>query len=304
MGGGQNHTARRCDAARRAPMSVGDAHDHGNDGRHRAAARPRRLRGHRPRRRRGVRRLRALSARRPLGAHAHPQRLGQEYAADRDDARAKPVHVRILSRRHRRTDGATDFCQRHPLPHALRRAQRHAQHGSAGARGEAGRSLYRRRRGLHAEPGPHRRLLRTQDARADQARRRCGLHQGPERAAHSRARAHAGAGAQGRLRRIAAASAFALPDRACPLHGASRHRARRRRGAYGDLHSGERCIASRHGGLRAERAARRLCRAARSRTRSPKSPSACVTSPRARASRSDTSSSTTPSTTSTRCPAA
>ncbi len=44
----------------------------------------------------------------------------------------------------------TDFRQRHPLPHALRRAQRHAQHGSAGARRKEGRPLYRRRRGLHA----------------------------------------------------------------------------------------------------------------------------------------------------------
>ncbi len=77
----------------------------------------------------------------------------------------------------------------------------------------------------------------AQDARSDQARRRCDLPQGSERAAHSRTRAYAGAGAQGRLRRVAAAPAFALPDRAGSLHGASRHRAWRRRGAYGDLHS-------------------------------------------------------------------
>ncbi len=48
-----------------------------------------------------------------------------------------------------------------------------------------GGPLYRGRRGLHAQSGSHRRLLCAQDARADQARRRRGLPQGPERASHA-----------------------------------------------------------------------------------------------------------------------
>ena len=79
-------------------------------------------------------------------------------------------------------------------------------------------ALYRRRRGLYAQPRSHRRILCAQDARTDQARRRRGLHQGSERAAHSGARADAGAGDEGRLRRAAAAAAFALPHRARPAY--------------------------------------------------------------------------------------
>ena len=32
---------------------------------------------------------------------------------------AEPLHLRVLSRRHRRADRRTHLCQRHPLSHAL-----------------------------------------------------------------------------------------------------------------------------------------------------------------------------------------
>ncbi len=82
------------------------------------------------------------------------------------------------------------------------------------------RPLYRRRRGLHAESRPHRRVLRAQNARAGQARRRRGLTS-RTRADCSRPNARTRWCRRSRpsAAALAAASAFALPHRACPLYG-------------------------------------------------------------------------------------
>ena len=169
---------------------------------------------------------------------------------------AKPVHVRVLSRRHRRTDGERIFANgiRYHTPYDALNDMRNMEVPVRAAKKvglyTAGGVVYTLSP-VHTDEYYARKIKR-----AGRARRRRDLHQGSERAADSRARAHAGAGPQGRLRHAAAASSFALPHRACPLHGASRHRTRRRHGAYGDLHSGQRRFASRHGKLHGERAAR------------------------------------------------
>ena len=139
-----NHQPGRRDIARCAPVPVGDAHDNGNDGGSGAHASTAL----------GLRQSISLVGavfdvcvrylrEDPLGANAHPQRLGQADAADRDDARPEPVHVRVLSGRYCRTNGGKNIRQRHPISHALRRPQRYAQHAGAGTCRQKGRPLYR-----------------------------------------------------------------------------------------------------------------------------------------------------------------
>ena len=130
-------------------------------------------------------------------------------------------------------------------------------------------------------------------------------HQGRQRAVDAGARENPGAGDQGRLRRAAAASAFALPDRAGALHRAAAPSSsastwctpRPRTLANGASHPATEWFVAQY-------PPRRVRRAGSTWRRSRKSPTGCATSPGARASRSAISSNTMRFTTSTRCPAA
>ena len=246
-------------------MPLGHPHDHRGDGGHRAAPRPGRLRGDRSGRRRGLRRLRTLPARGPLGAHAHPERMGAGNPAHRAPPGPEPVHLRAVSRRRGGAHRGADGGQRHPLPHHLRCVERRAQPGGPGARGKGQRPAHGGGVRLHRESGAYRRVLRRQDPGDGGARHRRGIPQGSERAAYPGARRYPGAGREAGVRRPAVADPQPLSLRARALRGGEVHRARRGRGAYRDLDPGQRRIASLDGAVRAQRPARRLRGRGRSR---------------------------------------
>ena len=108
------------------------------------------------------------------------------HADGRVPARPEPVHVRALSRRHRRAQLAGARAQRPQERHRLRCAQRQPQRRGADRIGESRRHDGDRRHGVHGEPRAHRRLLRGADPRAPGARRRPRRRQGSDRACSRR----------------------------------------------------------------------------------------------------------------------
>ena len=92
------------------------------------------------------------------------------HAVRRADARAEPVHVRALSRRHRRAQLARAGAPRHRGADRLRRAQRQPQHRLVGAFGHEAGMKVNAMMTYTLSPGAHRCLLRRARARARRAR--------------------------------------------------------------------------------------------------------------------------------------